>query len=195
MCFQFQNFVPSALSRFKSPLKLRIFRLGQTAQTEDRLVLISRKSQARQSGNRKWNGGCLIADWLQTVCRMSDCILSDCRLSDCRLTADCLIADWLQTVWLQNVWLHTVWLQTDCRLIAECLTAYCLIADWLQTVWLQTDCRLSDCRLSDRKTVRVLGVFAKLRKEISSFVMSVRPCGTTRLPMNVFRWNLVFECF
>jgi hypothetical protein len=41
--------------------------------------------------------------------------------------------------------------------------------------------------------------FAKLRKATISFVMSVRPSvpphRTTRLPMDGFSWNLIFECF
>ena len=38
-------------------------------------------------------------------------------------------------------------------------------------------------------------VFAKLRKATTNFVMSVRPHGTTRLPLNGFSWNLIFEDF
>jgi hypothetical protein len=40
-----------------------------------------------------------------------------------------------------------------------------------------------------------LGAFAKLRKTIISFVMSVRPHGTTRLPLDRFSWNLIFAYF
>ena len=40
-----------------------------------------------------------------------------------------------------------------------------------------------------------LGAFAKLRKATVSFVMSVRPHGTTRLPLDGFSWNLIFEDF
>jgi len=38
-------------------------------------------------------------------------------------------------------------------------------------------------------------VFAKLRKVTSSFVMSVRPLGTTRHPLDGFSWNFIFEGF
>ena len=44
-----------------------------------------------------------------------------------------------------------------------------------------------------------LYAFTKLRKATISFVMSVRssvrPHGTTRLPLDEFSWNLIFECF
>ena len=47
--------------------------------------------------------------------------------------------------------------------------------------------------------VWVLGTLAKLRKDTISFFMSpsahVRPYGTTRLPLNGFSWNLIFELF
>jgi hypothetical protein len=39
------------------------------------------------------------------------------------------------------------------------------------------------------------GAFAKLRKATTSFVMSVRPHGITRLPLDGFSWNLIFEGF
>jgi len=98
-------YLPSCCD-LKVVLKLRIFRLGQTAQSEDRLVV---------SGKAEWK-------W-KAKRWVSDCRMSYCRLSDCRLS----------------------------------------------------DCRLSDCRLSDCKAVQVLGVFAKLRKAIASFIMSVSP--------------------
>jgi hypothetical protein len=45
----------------------------------------------------------------------------------------------------------------------------------------------------------LLGAFAKLRKATINFVMSVRlfvcPHGTTRLPLDGFSWNLIFESF
>jgi hypothetical protein len=48
-------------------------------------------------------------------------------------------------------------------------------------------------------TVYVLGAFANLRKETIRFVtpvcLSVRPHGTTRLPLYGFPWNFVFEYF
>ena len=41
-----------------------------------------------------------------------------------------------------------------------------------------------------------LGAFANFRKATISFVMSVRPPrGITRLPLDGFSWNLVFEYF
>jgi hypothetical protein len=39
------------------------------------------------------------------------------------------------------------------------------------------------------------GAFAELRKATISFVMSVRPHETTRLPLDRFSWNLTFEYF
>jgi len=38
-----------------------------------------------------------------------------------------------------------------------------------------------------------LGAFGKLRKATINFVMSVRSHGTTRLPLDGFSWNLIFE--
>jgi len=47
--------------------------------------------------------------------------------------------------------------------------------------------------------LHVLGALAQLQKTIVSFVMPVRPCmrphGTTRLSLNGFLWNLIFEYF
>jgi len=44
-----------------------------------------------------------------------------------------------------------------------------------------------------------LDTFTKLRKATMSFVMSVRPSvrphGTTLLPLDGFPWNLIFEYF
>ena len=40
-----------------------------------------------------------------------------------------------------------------------------------------------------------LGAFTKLRKATISFVMSVCPHGTTRLPLDGYWWNLIFETF
>jgi len=40
-----------------------------------------------------------------------------------------------------------------------------------------------------------LSAFAKLRKATINFVKSVRPRGTTRLPLDGFSWNLIFEDF
>jgi len=46
-------------------------------------------------------------------------------------------------------------------------------------------------------TCPVLGTFVKFRKTTNSFVMSVRPSvrpdKTTRLPLDRFSWNLIFE--
>jgi len=39
------------------------------------------------------------------------------------------------------------------------------------------------------------GTFAKLRKAITGFVISVRLHGTTHLPLDEFLWNLIFEYF
>jgi len=46
-------------------------------------------------------------------------------------------------------------------------------------------------------TVGLVGAFKNLRQVTISFVMSVRLCprGTTRLPLNGFSWNLMFEGF
>jgi hypothetical protein len=45
----------------------------------------------------------------------------------------------------------------------------------------------------------ILGAFAKLWKPTIGFVMSLCPSvcshGTSRLPLNGFSWNLIFECF
>ena len=43
------------------------------------------------------------------------------------------------------------------------------------------------------KTATVLGATAKLRIATFSFVMSIWPHGTSRLPMDGFSWNLIFE--
>jgi len=44
---------------------------------------------------------------------------------------------------------------------------------------------------------KFLGVFSKLRKATSSFVMAVcppvRPYGTTGLPLDRFAWTLILE--
>jgi hypothetical protein len=40
-----------------------------------------------------------------------------------------------------------------------------------------------------------LGAFATLRRAAVSFVVSVRPHGTTRLQLDGFSWNLIFEFF
>jgi hypothetical protein len=48
------------------------------------------------------------------------------------------------------------------------------------------------------QTIEFLGTFAKLRKATVSFnydCPSVRPHGTTRLPLDRFSWNLVLEHF
>ena len=43
------------------------------------------------------------------------------------------------------------------------------------------------------RNVEFLGAFAELRKESISFVLSVRPHGTTRLPLDGFSRNLIFD--
>jgi hypothetical protein len=53
-------------------------------------------------------------------------------------------------------------------------------------------CRVNKC---DYINLPVLGAFANLRKVTISVVMSVRLHGTTRLPLNRFLWNLIFEYF
>ena len=40
-----------------------------------------------------------------------------------------------------------------------------------------------------------LGAFAKLRKATTSLAMSVRPHGKTRLPLDGFLRNFIFEYF
>ena len=45
------------------------------------------------------------------------------------------------------------------------------------------------------RTEGFLEAVAKLQKAASSFVMSVRPHGTTRPPFNGFSWNLIFDYF
>ena len=50
--------------------------------------------------------------------------------------------------------------------------------------------------IQQRSTVkmdRLLGAFAKLRKPTICFVMFVCPHGTTRLPLDGFWWNFIFE--
>ena len=47
----------------------------------------------------------------------------------------------------------------------------------------------------DCKFCPFLGVFAKLRRAIMSFVMSVRPSVCLRLPLDGFSWNLIVEYF
>ena len=42
---------------------------------------------------------------------------------------------------------------------------------------------------------RFLGAFAKLRKATISFVVSVLPHGTNRLPLETFSWNSIFQDF
>jgi len=40
----------------------------------------------------------------------------------------------------------------------------------------------------------ILGAFGKLRKATISYVMSVRPYRTTRLPLDVISLNWIFRC-
>ena len=46
-----------------------------------------------------------------------------------------------------------------------------------------------------RFCVEILAALAKLRKAAISFVMSVRPQGTSRLPLGGFSWNSMSEYF
>ena len=41
----------------------------------------------------------------------------------------------------------------------------------------------------------ILGLFLEFRKATFNFVMSVRPHGTTRVSLEGFSWNLIFEYF
>jgi hypothetical protein len=54
-------------------------------------------------------------------------------------------------------------------------------------------------RMSEKGAVclyhHLLGAFVQLRKATVIFVMSVRPHGTTRLLLDWFSWNLIFEYF
>jgi hypothetical protein len=56
----------------------------------------------------------------------------------------------------------------------------------------EDDCRHRFCSLN---VDSILGTFEKLRNATISFVMSVCPHGTTRLPLDGFGWNLIFEKF
>jgi hypothetical protein len=61
-------------------------------------------------------------------------------------------------------------------------------------VWVQS--QGSPCEIFGRQSATemgFLGVFAKLQKVTNSFAMSVYPRGTTRLPLNRFSQNLIFE--
>jgi hypothetical protein len=46
-----------------------------------------------------------------------------------------------------------------------------------------------------RSSYSFFGAFAKLWKATISFVMSVCPHGTTRLPVDEFWWNFIFQLF
>jgi hypothetical protein len=48
---------------------------------------------------------------------------------------------------------------------------------------------------TEHKEAFILGAFAKLRKAAITYIMSVRPRGTIRLPLDGFWWYLVFELF
>ena len=48
-------------------------------------------------------------------------------------------------------------------------------------------------RTTDNSCDKFLGAFANLRKATTSFVMSVCPHGTTRLPLHRYSWNLIYE--
>ena len=53
--------------------------------------------------------------------------------------------------------------------------------------------KLNSCY--DKRIVPFLGAFTKLRKATINLLMSVRPHGTTRLPLDGFLLNLVYEHF
>ena len=58
---------------------------------------------------------------------------------------------------------------------------------WLISEWIQTGCFFY--------CVQFLGAFAKLRKAIISFVMSVRLHAAVQHPLDGFSWNLIFDYF
>ena len=66
--------------------------------------------------------------------------------------------------------------------------------DLQKFVWDGVDC---NCWTEgkDLSWVVLSGAFAKWRKVVVSFVMSVRLHGATRLPLCVFSWNLMFDYF
>ena len=112
MCFQLQNFVSSALLRFKS--RFEVTHLRTRSGRSDWRPAGLNVSEVSGKTEWKWKAKRWVSDCRKSYCRLSDYIMAYCRLT----------------------------------------------GDWLQT---------------DRKAVRVLGVFAKLRKAIASFVNSIRP--------------------
>ena len=58
---------------------------------------------------------------------------------------------------------------------------------------------VSDLNVCNNVTLPFLGAFAKLRKASVTFIMSGRPSaslnGTTRLPLDGFLWNFIFQFF
>jgi len=48
------------------------------------------------------------------------------------------------------------------------------------------------CVLSHLNYVSLLVAFVELRKATITSVMSLRPCGITRVPVDGFSWNLIF---
>jgi len=59
---------------------------------------------------------------------------------------------------------------------------------------------VSICRILEEPTASIFGAFTKLRKAAATFVMSFRPSvlcprETTRLPLEGFSWNFIFQDF
>jgi hypothetical protein len=95
-------------------------------------------------------------------------------------------------------------LRIVCKLVCKYVPALLQSECWLSSRWNGTE--VWEKRDSFRIVAELfsmflyvltfLGTFAKLRKAIVSFVMSVRPSGTTRLTLvNGFSWNLIVEDF
>jgi len=60
---------------------------------------------------------------------------------------------------------------------------------------LRSSKHLFPARFPTKTYMHFLGAFAKLRKGTASFVLSVCPHGTTRLPLDGFSWNLLLVIF
>jgi hypothetical protein len=104
--------------------------------------------------------------------------------------------------------LHSQMMKCECWLTLN--ETYSSLASVILTVWCygcgplarQADYGINIILLlcfvsGDRSAFKItfLGAFAKLRRATISFVMSVRPHGTTRLPLDGVSWNLIFEYF
>jgi hypothetical protein len=78
------------------------------------------------------------------------------------------------------------------RLMQFChIWQHCVIDDWIPPLHLCINFNVGHAEyiLRTPTVLIILGVFAKLRKVTTSFVMSVRLYGTTRLPLGGFSWN------